>query len=70
MSLSILWFQLSIPQDLDEITMGLVNAIDFADNDEDQSEQNLNLILNIIRSIADYCSNDNVSTNGDNYVMI
>lgn len=58
----LLYFQLSIPKDLDEITTGLVKAIDRADNNEDQSEQNLNLILKIITNIADYCRNDNVST--------
>ena len=58
-----LCFQLSIPQALDEITAGLVKAIDRAVDNEDQSEQNLNLVLKIIQNIADYCRNDNVSTN-------
>ena len=56
-------FQLSIPEHLDDITTGLIKAIGSAVNEEDQSEQNLNLILNIMRKIADYCGNDSVSTN-------
>ena len=50
-----------IPEDLDEITTELVNAVDLADSDEDQSEQNLNFVFNIIKSVADNCSKDNVS---------
>lgn len=57
----LLYFQLSIPEDLDEITIGLVKAIDRAVDDEDQSEQNLIFILKILTNIADYCRNDNVS---------
>lgn len=53
-------FQLSIPEHLDEITTALIKAIGSAVN-EDQSEQNLNLILNIMRKIVDYCRNDSVS---------
>ena len=56
-----LCFQLSIPKDLDEITIGLVMAIDSADNNEDQSEQNLDLVMKIMRNIADYCRDNNVS---------
>lgn len=56
-------FQLSIPEHLDEVTTGLIKAIGSAINEEDQSEQNLNLIFNIMRKIADYCRNDGVSIN-------
>ena len=42
------------------ITNELVNAVDLADTDEDQSEENLNFVFNIIKSIADNC-NSNVS---------
>ena len=64
-----LYFQLSIPEDLDEITTGLVKAIDRAVDNEDQSEQNLNLILKIMTNIADYCRNDNVSTNSKRFCL-
>ncbi len=57
----LLYFQLSIPEDLDDITTGLVKAIYRAVDNEDQSEQNLNLILKIMANIADFCRNDNVS---------
>lgn len=57
----LLYYQLSIPEDLDDITTGLVKAIDRAVDNEDQSEQNLNLILKITRNIADFCRTDNVS---------
>ena len=43
------------------ITIELVNAVDLADTDEDQSEENLNFVFNIIKSVAVNCSNDNVS---------
>ena len=43
------------------ITTELVNAVDLADTDEDQSEENLNFVFNIIKSVAVNCSNDNVS---------
>lgn len=43
------------------ITTELVNAVDLADSAEDQSEENLNFVFNIIKSVADNCSNDNVS---------
>ena len=56
-------FQLSIPEHLDEITTALIKAIGSAVNEEDQSEQNLNLILNIMRKIVHYCRNDSVSIN-------
>ena len=56
-------FQLSIPEHLDEITTGLIRAIGSAVNEEDQSEQTLNLILNIMRKIAEHCRSDSVSTN-------
>jgi hypothetical protein len=57
----LLYFQLSIPEDLDDITTGLVKAIYHAVDNEDQSEQNLNLILKIMSNVADFCRNDNVS---------
>ena len=57
----LLYYQLSIPEDLDDITTGLVKAIDHAVDNEDQSEQNLNLILIIVTNIADFCRTDNVS---------
>ena len=37
-----------------------MNAINSADNEEDQSEQNLNLVLNATKSIANYCRLENV----------
>ena len=37
-----------------------MNAINSADNEEDQSEQNLNLVLNVTKSIANYCRQENV----------
>ena len=43
------------------ITTELVNAVDLADTDEDQSEENLNFVFNIIKGVAVNCSNDNVS---------
>ena len=49
-----------IPEDLDEITTELVNAVDLADSDEDQSEENLNFVFNIIKRVADNCSGDDV----------
>ena len=64
----LLYYQLSIPEDLDDITTGLVNAIDRAIDNEDQSEQNLNLILKIMRNIADFCRTDNVSA--QRYVIL
>ena len=65
----LLYFQLSIPEDLDEITTGLVKAVDRAVDNEDQSEQNLNLILKIMTNIADYCKNDSVSLKMINYFI-
>lgn len=62
------YFQLSIPEDLDEITTGLVKAIDRAVDNEDQSEQNLNLILKVMRNIADYCKNNEVSLKWGSFV--
>ena len=50
-----------IPDSLDAITVELVNAVDLADTDEDQSQENLNFVFDIIRSVAENCSNDNVS---------
>lgn len=56
-------FQLSIPEDFGEITAGLVSAISSSVNEEDQSKQNLNLVLDILRKIANYCKSDSVRTN-------
>ena len=50
-----------IPDSLDAITTELVNAVDLADTNEDQSQENLNFVFDIIRSVAENCSNDNVS---------
>ena len=36
----------------------LVKAVDLADTDEDQSQENLNLVFNIIKSVADHCINN------------
>ena len=44
-----------------------MNAVDLADTDEDQSEENLDFVFNIIKSIADDC-NDNVSA--DRYLHL
>ena len=44
------------------ITTELVNAVDLADTDEDQSQENLNFVFDIIKSIAGNCSNDNVNS--------
>ena len=52
---------MQIPGDLDDITTELVNAVDLANTDEDQSEENLNFVFNIIQSVANNCS-DNVSS--------
>lgn len=52
--------QLRIPDDLEEVTNELLNAVDLADTDEDQSEENLNFVFDIIKSVADNCI-DNVS---------
>lgn len=46
------------------ITTDLVSAIDDAETDEDQSEENLNFVFNIIKSVADNCTDDNVSVTG------
>lgn len=53
--------QLEIPDDLDIITNELVDALSFSGNDDDQSEENLDFVLDIIETVAVNCSNDNVS---------
>lgn len=50
--------QLRIPDDLEEVTNELLNAVDLADTDEDQSEENLNFVFNIIKSVAENCINN------------
>ena len=44
------------------ITTELVKAVDLADPDADQSQETLNLVFNIIKSVADHYIN-NVSAN-------
>ncbi len=44
-----------------------MNAVDLADTSEDQSQENLNFVFDIVRSVADNCSNDNVSFDIDLY---
>lgn len=48
-------------EDLDTITTELVSAVVGADNDEDQSEQNLNVISDIFEYVARTCNVENVS---------
>ena len=59
--------QLSTSEDLDTITSELVNAVDEANNDEDQSEENLNFVSNIFEDVARTCNNETVSSLIDYY---
>ena len=38
-----------------------MSAVEEAETDEDQSEENLNFVFNVIKSVAKNCSNNNVS---------
>ena len=47
-----------------------MNAVDLADTEEDQSQENLNFVFDIIKSVAGNCSNDNVSLNSCGFSLL